>query len=130
VHSLQSNPIPDGVVVYRIHGPFLFGATDKLAVIEEEFDDLPTVVVLRVRNMTAIDATGLHALENLGARLEATGRHLVICGMRDQPSKLMEQAEFHRHIGDANLQPNLAAGLDRAREILAEATPPAWRESA
>jgi sulfate permease, SulP family len=119
VHSLQSNPVPEGVVVYRIHGPFLFGATDKLAVVEAELPTLPTVVVLRLRNMTAIDATGLHALEHLADRLHAAGRHLVLCGMRDQPAKLMEQAEFHHHIGDANIQPHLAAGLARAREILA-----------
>ncbi len=118
-HSLQSNPIPDGVVVYRIHGPFLFGATDKLALIEEELAELPPVVVLRLRNMTAIDASGLHALEHLADTLHATGRHLVLCGMRTQPAKLMQQAEFHRHIGEANIQPHLAAGLARAREILA-----------
>jgi len=118
VHSLQSNPIPDGVVVYRIHGPFLFGATDKLSAIEADLAELPPVVVLRLRNMTAIDATGLHALEHLADVLHASGRHLVLCGMRDQPAQLMARAGFHRHIGDANIQPHLAAGLARARELL------------
>jgi SulP family sulfate permease len=91
VHSLQRNEIPEGVVVYRIHGPFLFGAGDKLAVIEEEIDDLPRVVILRLRNMTAIDATGLHAVECLAERLHASGRHLVLCGMRRQPAELMRR---------------------------------------
>ena len=95
--------MPDGVAVYRIHGPFLFGATDKLAIIDEDFDSLPSVVVLRLRNMTAIDATGLHALENLAERLLKSGRHLVLCGMRDQPAKLMTQAEFHLRIGGENI---------------------------
>ena len=130
VHSLQSNPVPDGVVVYRIHGPFLFGATDKLSLIEDDLAELPSVVVLRLRNMTAIDATGLHALERLADTLHATGRHLVLCGMRDQPAQLMAQAEFHRHIGDANLQPHLAAGLARAREILAASAGSSTRRSA
>ena len=124
------NPIPDGVVVFRIHGPFLFGATDKLAEVEGSLSELPTVIVLRLRNMTAIDATGLHALEHLADVLQASGRHLVLCGMRDQPAKLMEQAEFHRHIGDANMQPHLAAGLARAREILATSASQPQRESA
>ena len=130
VHSLQSNPIPDGVVVYRIHGPFLFGAADKLSVIEAGVAQLPPVVVLRLRNMTAIDATGLHALEHLADILHASGRHLVLCGMRDQPAQLMEQAAFHRHIGDANIQPHLAAGLARAREILMAAPNEVERRSA
>jgi SulP family sulfate permease len=130
VHSLQSNPIPDGVAVYRIHGPFLFGSTDKLSVVADDLATLPAVVVLRLRNMTAIDATGLHALERLADALHDSGRHLVLCGMRDQPAQLMAQAEFHRHLGDANLQPHLAAGLARAREILAEARGEPARRSA
>ncbi len=120
-HSLQTNPIPPGVKVFRIHGPFLFGATEKLSVIEDQVDALPTVVMLRLRNMTAIDATGLHALERLADRLRASGRHLVLCAPRSQPAHLMKQAEFHQHIGESNLQPSLAAGLRRARELLSQA---------
>lgn len=117
-HSLQANEIPDGVAVYRIHGPFLFGATDKLSVVEEDLAFLPPVVVLRLRNMTAIDATGLHALEKLADTLRMSGRHLVLCGMREQPAQLMERAEFHRHLGDENIQPTLRDGLMRARSLL------------
>jgi SulP family sulfate permease len=117
-HSLQVNPIPEGIAVFRIHGPFLFGATDKLGVVEEQLASLPPVLILRLRNMTAIDATGLHALENLAAKLQESDRNLVICGMRDQPARLISQAEFHRHLGDANIQPSFAAALKRAREIL------------
>src|SRR5262245_4395382 len=118
-HSLQTNELPEGVVVYRIHGPFLFGATDKLSVIEDEFDALPKVVMLRLRNMTAIDATGLHALENLAERLRASGRHLVVCGIRDQPALLMSKAEFHRHLGEDNIQPSLEKAIARAKVLLA-----------
>lgn len=119
VHSLQSNPIPEGCKVFRIHGPFLFGAVDKLSVIEEQLDTLPPVVLLRLRNMTAIDATGLHALEALADKLHATGRHLVLCGGREQPAKLMNQAEFAEHVGAENIVPHLQAGVERARDILA-----------
>jgi SulP family sulfate permease len=119
-HSLQTNEIPDGVKVFRIHGPFLFGATDKLSLIEDQIQSLPPVVMLRVRNMTAIDATGLHALEELADKLQSTGRTLIICGMREQPAKLMAQAEFHYRIGDENIQPHLEAGIRRARLILAD----------
>jgi SulP family sulfate permease len=122
-HSLQRNELPDGVVVYRIHGPFLFGSTDKLSLLDEELDTLPRVVVLRLRNMTAIDATGLHALEDLADRLRASGRHLVLCSMRHQPELLMKQAEFHRHLGERNLQPSLEAAIDRAKDLLGESNP-------
>jgi SulP family sulfate permease len=120
-HSLQTNAVPPGVAVYRIHGPFLFGSADKLDVVRDDLADLPPVVMLRLRNMTAIDGTGLHALEKLAALLRSTGRHLVLCGVRDQPSRLMNLADFHRRIGEDNIQPTLEAGVRRARQILAAA---------
>ena len=60
VHVLQGKDIPDYAIVYRIHGPFLFGATDKFSDILHSIDTLPPIVILRLRNMTAIDATGRH----------------------------------------------------------------------
>ena len=120
-HSLQLNQIPDGVAVFRIHGPFLFGATDKLVELERRLVDLPGVVVLRLRNMTAIDGTGLHALEHFADALHQSGRVLLLCGMRDQPARMMERAEFQEHIGDENLLPSVEAALVRARALLAAA---------
>ena len=119
-HSLQGKDIPDGVAIYRIHGPFLFGSTDKLEVVTEGLDDLPPVVILRLRNMTAIDATGIQALEDLAETLEAKGRHLVFCGMRPQPQSLMERAHFQRKLDARNICPHVAAALERARELLGE----------
>lgn len=119
-HSLQINPIPEGVSVFRIHGPFLFGASDKLSQIEDRVHSLGKVVVVRLRNMTAIDGTGLHALEKLADELRASGRELILCGARQQPARFMEDAEFHRIIGDDNLKSSLAEALDRAKGILAE----------
>ena len=117
-HSLQMQDIPEGVAIYRIHGPFLFGATDKLEEIEEDIEDLPPVVILRLRNMTAIDATGVNALEHLAGRLQETGRTLLLCGMQDQPKAMMDRAEFHEHIGGENILPNAQAAIVRARELL------------
>ena len=120
-HSLQLHAIPENVAVYRIHGPFLFGATDKLVELERDLPSLPTVVILRLRNMTAIDGTGLHALEHFADVLHSSGRTLILCGMRDQPARMMERAEFHEHIGDANLAPTIEAALCRARQVLEHA---------
>jgi sulfate permease, SulP family len=120
VHVLQGKDIPPDVAVFRIHGPFLFGATEKLSTITDRLDELPPVVIVRLRNMTAIDATGLHALESLADRLHASGRALILCGARAQPAQLMRQAEFHQHVGDDNICPHIEAGLLRAAEIRAE----------
>jgi SulP family sulfate permease len=117
VHVLQDKSIPDYVTIYRIHGPFLFGSTDKLTQIASHARELTPIVVLRLRNMTAIDATGLRAIQDFADALRASGRTLLLCGAPSQPSKLMEQAEFHRHLGDENIQPNVEAALRRAEEI-------------
>ena len=119
VHSLQLQDVPAGVAIYRIHGPFLFGSTDKLFDLERDLATLPKVVILRLRNMTAIDATGLHAIERLADALHASGRALLLCGMRDQPARMMERAEFHEHVGSGNLLPSVEAALARARVLLA-----------
>lgn len=116
-HILQDKPIPPYVTVVRIHGPFLFGMTDKLADATEPIDSLAPVVILRLRNMTAIDATGLIAIEELADRLHASGRHLIVCGARPQPAKLMHHAEFARHVGMANVCPNIRAALERAKAL-------------
>src|SRR5207302_7594432 len=58
-HILQGKYIPDYAAVFRIHGPFLFGSTDKIAEVTTRIDELPPIFILRLRNMTAIDATGL-----------------------------------------------------------------------
>jgi sulfate permease, SulP family len=117
VHILQDKTIPSYVSVFRIHGPLLFGVTDKISRIVDRIPNLPPVVVVRLRNMTAIDATGLQALENLAQALHDSGRTLVMCGAREQPAMMMEAAEFHQHVGDRNICPNIEAALQRAAEI-------------
>jgi SulP family sulfate permease len=121
-HILQFKDIPEGVKIFRVHGPFLFGATDKLEVIEEQISSLPPVVVLRLRNMTAIDGTGLHAIEDLAMKLSENGRTLILCGMRGQPERLMRRAEFEQIVGKENMCPSVGTALQRANDVLA--TPP------
>ena len=117
VHLMQDKSVPDDVTVFRIQGPFLFGGLDKLSAITDPLDRLPRIVVLRLRNMTALDGSGLGALEDLADTLHATGRTLILCGAREQPARLMEKAEFHEHVGDANICSDLDAALARAREV-------------
>jgi sulfate permease, SulP family len=117
VHILQDKKIPDYVSVFRIHGPLLFGVTDKIARITDHVDSLAPIVIVRLRNMTAIDATGLRALEDLADRLHGSGRELILCGAPKQPAGLMHQAEFHHHVGADNICPNIKAALERATAI-------------
>lgn len=117
LHILQDKHVPQYVSILRIHGPFLFGTTEKLEEATADVTALAPVVILRLRNMTALDATGLYALEKLAGRLRRCGRTLLLCGARSQPEQLLAQAEFVEHVGAANILPHISAALERARVI-------------
>lgn len=116
-HVLQDKDVPAFVTILRIHGPFLFGTADKLMDVTADLSHYGPIVILRLRNMTAIDATGLHALERLSHRLTASGRTLLLCGARHQPARFLDRAEFVEQVGPANILPHVQAALTRAREI-------------
>jgi len=117
VHSLQGKEVPPYVTILRIHGPFLFGTTDKLNDVSASVDTFKPVVILRLRNMTAIDATGLHALERFSEELRRSGGTLLVCGARHQPAKFLEKTEFVEEIGSENIVPHVDAALARARAL-------------
>jgi len=114
VHVLQDKPIPPYVAIFRVHGPFLFGATDKLQRALDHLDDLPPVVIFRLRNMTTVDATGLKALEDAAIRLRESGRTAIFCGAPDHPRAAMRKAGFDAVVGVENITPNVDAALIRA----------------
>jgi sulfate permease, SulP family len=116
-HILQQKDIPPYVAIFRIHGPFLFGAIDKLDELYARLPDLPSTIVLRLRNMNAIDATGIQALETLADRVKQSGRTLIVCGAREQPATRMRLANFDSHIGKENFCTSVTEALARAREL-------------
>jgi SulP family sulfate permease len=117
-HILQDKSIPDFVAVFRVHGPFLFGAQEKLTSILDELELLPPIVILRLRNMTAIDATGLLAFEELSHRLAASGRTLILCSARTQPAKLLHQSGFIQAVGTENICADIETAVERAKQVI------------
>jgi sulfate permease, SulP family len=95
----------------------MFGMTDKLLDATADLSALAPIVILRLRNMTAIDATGLHALEALSDRLRRSGRALILCGARQQPAALLHQTDFIDHVDARNIVPHIEGALARAHEI-------------
>jgi len=117
-HLLVGRHIPEGVAIFKINGPFLFGSTDKVTDLVELKDELPPVVIVRLRHMTAIDTTGIQALEDFASSLQDSGHQVIFCGMRPQPEEMMRRAGLARLVGEANICPNAAEALDRAAELL------------
>jgi SulP family sulfate permease len=117
-HSLMGKDVPEGVMVYRMFGAFFFGATDKLESALRRLKEEPEVLILRMRKVVAMDATGLNALEDLYERLHAKGKHLVLSAPHTHPLMVMEKAGFLDRLGRENVCPHVDAALDRARAIL------------
>ncbi len=117
-HSLVGKEIPEGVLVFRVFGAFFFGAVDKLDDELKRAKQEPEVLILRVRKVLAMDASGLRALEDLHLKLRAKGKHLILSAPHTQPLAVMENAGFIDRLGRENVCPHVTAALARAREIL------------
>jgi SulP family sulfate permease len=116
-HILQDKDVPPYVTILRIHGPFLFGTTDKLREETADVSQYAPVVIVRLRNMTALDATGLHELEVLNDRLKKSGRTMLICGARRQPAQLLKRGDFLAHVGKEHILPHIQAALLHAERM-------------
>ena len=117
-HSLIGKEVPKGVMIYRMMGAFFFGAVDKLESALKREKREPEVLILRMRKVVAMDATGLNALEDLYDKLHRKGKHLVLSAPHTNPMMVMEKAGFLERLGRDNVCPHIDAALARSREIL------------
>jgi SulP family sulfate permease len=117
-NSINKREVPKSVEVFEVNGPFFFGAAstfrDAMHVIEEP----PKVRIIRMRNVPAIDATGLHTLEEFYKDSKKQGTTIVLSGVHTQPLYAMTQAGLLDMFGEENVFGNIDDALDRAREIL------------
>jgi sulfate permease, SulP family len=110
--------IPDGVLVYRIFGPFLFGAAEKMEDAIERVEVLPKVLILRLHLVPAMDATALNALESVIERFRNHGRTVILSGLHRQPLDMLRKAGFIEVIGRENLVAHFDDALKRAGELI------------
>lgn len=110
--------------MFRLFGSFSFGATDKLEAALESAHCEPKVLILRMRKLLTMDATGLNALEDLLAKLRRKGSHLILSAPHTQPYFMMVKAGFIDELGAENVASHIDEALVRARHILAAAEIP------
>jgi sulfate permease, SulP family len=115
--SLRGKAVPAGVLVYQLAGAFLFGAASKLETALRDAGRAPDVLILGMKRVMAMDATGLHALEEIHHRLKRKGKHLVLAGPHTQPAMTMANAGFLEEVGLDNVCENVDAALARARQL-------------
>ena len=79
--------------------------------------EMQGIVILKLRHMTALDATGLRALEDTAEEIRKSGRHVIVCGAQPQPASLIAQSEFEAHVGAGNVCLNTTVALRRAEAL-------------
>ncbi len=117
--GLRGRLIPKGVVVFEVNGPFFFGAADKFKSTINMVRKKPKVIVLRMRNVMTLDATGLHALEDVYEKARRDGTALILAGVHMQPLAVMKQSGFAERVGADHMIESLDEALRRAEAIVA-----------
>ncbi len=117
-NAIASRQVPAGVEVYEINGPFFFGVADRLKDTLRSLERPPKVVILRMRHVPAVDATGMHALGEFLGKCRRQGTVLLLSGVHAQPIFAMTRYGLTEKIGEENLFGHIDDALNRAREIL------------
>jgi SulP family sulfate permease len=116
--AIYRRRIPPGVEVYEINGPFFFGAAEKFKQTLSEVSRRPKVLVIRMRNVPAIDSTAMHALKDLVRRTRSEGTHVLLSDVHSQPLIALGRSGLLDEIGEDNLFGNVDEALEAARQRL------------
>lgn len=123
-NSLIRRNVPAGVEVFEINGPFFFGVADRLKDVLHALEGPPRVFILRMRRVTAIDASGMHALDEFFSKCKRQGTVLLLSGVHAQPMFALARYGLLDKIGEAGLFGNIDDTLDAARELIGAAPQP------
>ncbi|RPI70917.1 MAG: sulfate permease [Ignavibacteriales bacterium] len=120
--SIDKKNVPEGVEVFEINGPFFFGAVEKFKEAAEIIEKPPKVRIIRMRNVPAIDSTGLHVLEEVLRDSRKEGTEVIFSGVHAQPLMAFDNSGLLKKIGEDNVHSNIDEALARAKEILERIT--------
>jgi SulP family sulfate permease len=124
-HSMRGKDIPEGVVLYRIEGPLFFAAAENLEQALRGSGGTPKAVIFRMRNVPAMDASGLHAFRVAIQKLHRDGAKIFLTAVQPQPMKVMYESGLVSWLGERKFCADLDEALAQARKELAESQSPA-----
>ncbi len=112
--ALSLRVVPANTYVYEVSGPLFFGAADKILKIT--VSEGQKCLVLRMRSVSAIDATAMHNLEQLQRDCEKKGVQLIFSHVNEQPMNVMNKAGFVEKVGKENFCSHIDEALARAEK--------------
>lgn len=121
----QRDRLPPGVEAYQIGGPLFFGAASRLDNLLDQFFEPPKVLILRMRLVPVIDASGVHALKKLAERCHRKGIVLVVSGLQPQPNRVIARMGLEEHPGELHFASDFDRALALAKAIVDVPSPAA-----
>jgi SulP family sulfate permease len=115
---VMNEPLPHGVEVFKVYGTLFFGAASKFKDAMRRVEKPPKVLILRLREVLVIDATGLRALEDLLDKAHRDGTQILITGLHEQPRTALKRAGMLERVGEENVVPDFKRAIERAGAIL------------
>jgi SulP family sulfate permease len=113
--AIYKRQIPAGVEVYEINGPFFFGAAEKFKDTLAEVSRKPKVLIIRMRNVPAMDSTAMHAMRDLVRRTKRDGTIVLLSDVHSQPLVALAKSELLDEIGESQVLGNIDLALEAAR---------------
>jgi len=107
---------PRGVEIYEINGPFFFGAAETFKDTLARIAGKPKVLILRMRHVPVMDATGLHALTDVVHRSRRDGTLVLLAEVQPQPLETLRRSVLLDEIGEEHICHTVETALERARE--------------
>jgi SulP family sulfate permease len=110
--------VPKGVEIYEINGPFFFGAAEHFKEQVNTVATKPKVLIILMRNVPAIDSTGLHALTQLARRVRKDGTRMMIAEVHEQPMMALSNSYLLDELGKENVFVKFEEALEAARQAI------------
>ena len=117
-NGLRRRAIPEGVSVFEVNGPFFFGAAETFKDTMGRVAGNPKVLIIRMRNVPAIDSTGMHTLREVAKRSKKDGTLVLLSDVHTQPLMALSKSDVLDEIGEENVFGNIDDALNRGRAHL------------
>lgn len=117
-YETQRHDLPKGVEVFQITGPFFFGVAADLVDTLKAMGQMPKVLILRMRLVPYLDATGESALESVIKQCGDNGTKIILSGLQPQPLSMLKNAHIEESKTHVSFAPNYEAALKKAKEII------------
>lgn len=115
--SMENIKAPKGVEVYEINGPFFFGVVDKFSDELSRLKASPKAIIIRMRHVPAVDASGIFALESFIERAQKNGTKVLLCELNRMPLKAFIKMGVIKMVGKRNISTTIHEAIARTKEL-------------